>query len=232
MSRWVQLDGELYSRSVSVGCRGEGLRGKLWGGLGWSQGSGHRAVSWGMHPTPTDRHLSPSQAIPSAPQAVISSVNETSLMLEWTPPGTREARDLVCVICKSSRRGQWAPAPAVGTAVQYAASWASPEPAHYISDLLAHTQYLRDPGCEQRADQSPFSPQFASVNITTNQAGSGFRCGLPGRALCHAVPNRYPASPALKTPSHLQSLFSFQGCSCDRPPGRVSVNSRLQQHLS
>ncbi|NWJ02804.1 EPHB2 protein, partial [Crypturellus undulatus] len=28
----------------------------------------------------------PCTTIPSAPQAVISSVNETSLMLEWSPP--------------------------------------------------------------------------------------------------------------------------------------------------
>ena len=33
-----------------LGGEEKGFRGRLWGGLGWSQGSGHRAVSWGMHP--------------------------------------------------------------------------------------------------------------------------------------------------------------------------------------
>ncbi|XP_010828541.1 PREDICTED: ephrin type-A receptor 8-like [Bison bison bison] len=69
----------------------------------------------------------PCTTIPSAPQAVISSVNETSLMLD---------------------------------------------------DLLAHTQYTFEiQAVNGVTDQSPFSPQFASVNITTNQAASTLLIG-------------------------------------------------------
>lgn len=42
----------------------------------------------------------------------------------------------------------------------------------HISDLLAHTQYTFEiQAVNGVSDQSPFSPQFTAVNITTNQAG-------------------------------------------------------------
>lgn len=125
-------------------------------------------------PTATTDPPVPSLAIPSAPQAVISSVNETSLMLEWTPPrdsGGRE--DLVYnIICKSCGSGRGA-CTRCGDNVQYAPRQLGlTEPRIYISDLLAHTQYTFEiQAVNGVTDQSPFSPQFASVNITTNQAG-------------------------------------------------------------
>ncbi|KAM6172550.1 ephrin type-B receptor 2 isoform 3-T3 [Erethizon dorsatum] len=115
----------------------------------------------------------PCTTIPSAPQAVISSVNETSLVLEWTPPrdsGGRE--DLVYnIICKSCGSGRGA-CTRCGDNVQYAPRQLGlTEPRIYISDLLAHTQYTFEiQAVNGVTDQSPFSPQFASVNITTNQA--------------------------------------------------------------
>ncbi|XP_047417805.1 ephrin type-B receptor 2 isoform X3 [Sciurus carolinensis] len=115
----------------------------------------------------------PCTTIPSAPQAVISSVNETSLMLEWTPPrdaGGRE--DLVYnIICKSCGSGRGA-CTRCGDNVQYAPRQLGlTEPRVYISDLLAHTQYTFEiQAVNGVTEQSPFSPQFASVNITTNQA--------------------------------------------------------------
>ncbi|XP_062449623.1 ephrin type-B receptor 2 isoform X2 [Rhea pennata] len=115
----------------------------------------------------------PCTTIPSAPQAVISSVNETSLMLEWTPPrdsGGRE--DLVYnIICKSCGSGRGA-CTRCGDNVQFAPRQLGlTEPRIYISDLLAHTQYTFEiQAVNGVTDQSPFSPQFASVNITTNQA--------------------------------------------------------------
>lgn len=187
-------------------------------------------------PTPTDRHLSPSPAIPSAPQAVISSVNETSLMLEWTPPrdsGGRE--DLVYnIICKSCGSGRGA-CTRCGDNVQYAPRQLGlTEPRIYISDLLAHTQYTFEiQAVNGVTDQSPFSPQFASVNITTNQAGKRLQMQAPrgGAVPCRA--KQVSCQPSLKTPSHLQSAFLFSKAVCViRPPGRVSVNSRLQWHLS
>uniref|UniRef100_A0A7N4PU91 Ephrin type-B receptor 1 n=1 Tax=Sarcophilus harrisii TaxID=9305 RepID=A0A7N4PU91_SARHA len=115
----------------------------------------------------------PCTTIPSAPQAVISSINETSLMLEWTPPrdsGGRE--DLVYnIICKSCGSGRGA-CTRCGDNVQFAPRQLGlTEPRIYISDLLAHTQYTFEiQAVNGVTDQSPFSPQFASINITTNQA--------------------------------------------------------------
>ncbi|KAK2106144.1 Ephrin type-B receptor 2 [Saguinus oedipus] len=158
---------------------------------------------------PTDQPISPAPAIPSAPQAVISSVNETSLMLEWTPPrdsGGRE--DLVYnIICKSCGSGRGA-CTRCGDNVQYAPRQLGlTEPRIYISDLLAHTQYTFEiQAVNGVTDQSPFSPQFASVNITTNQAGKRFRRGSGERLSCRAG-----ACPSVLTKdSHLWSDFFFE----------------------
>lgn len=168
-------------------------------------------------PAPTDRHLSPSPAIPSAPQAVISSVNETSLMLEWTPPrdsGGRE--DLVYnIICKSCGSGRGA-CTRCGDNVQYAPRQLGlTEPRIYISDLLAHTQYTFEiQAVNGVTDQSPFSPQFASVNITTNQAGERFKCRLWGGAR-HAVANGASTGAGQRPPPSVDWLPLCRGRSCD-----------------
>lgn len=167
---------------------------------------------------PTDRHLSRSPAIPSAPQAVISSVNETSLMLEWSPPrdsGGRE--DLVYnIICKSCGSGRGA-CTRCGDNVQYAPRQLGlTEPRIYISDLLAHTQYTFEiQAVNGVTDQSPFSPQFASVNITTNQAGKHFKCKRLGQL--RAMLSQMGILPALVKDSFtsVESFPLFQGCPCD-----------------
>lgn len=113
-------------------------------------------------------------------------------MLEWTPPrdsGGRE--DLVYnIICKSCGSGRGA-CTRCGDNVQYAPRQLGlTEPRIYISDLLAHTQYTFEiQAVNGVTDQSPFSPQFASVNITTNQAGEtlGTREGACLSALCSAL---------------------------------------------
>lgn len=169
---------------------------------------GRRGLEPGQKRTPRvpiDRPSSPSPAIPSAPQAVISSVNETSLMLEWTPPrdsGGRE--DLVYnIICKSCGSGRGA-CTRCGDNVQYAPRQLGlTEPRIYISDLLAHTQYTFEiQAVNGVTDQSPFSPQFASVNITTNQAGKRFQdrlcqLGVPPAFVKDALP------PAVSSPQRL-----------------------------
>ncbi|KAL7978615.1 hypothetical protein Chor_005597 [Crotalus horridus] len=115
----------------------------------------------------------PCTTIPSAPQTVISSVNETSLMLEWTPPRDSGGREDVVynIICKSCGSGRRA-CTRCGDNVQFTPRQLGlTEPRVYISDLLAHTQYTFEvQAVNGVTDQSPFSPQFASVNITTNQA--------------------------------------------------------------
>lgn len=113
-------------------------------------------------------------AIPSAPQRVMSSVNETSLRLEWIPPRDSGGRhDLVYnIICKSCGSGRGA-CTRCGDNVQFVPRQLGlTEPHVHISELLAHTQYTFEiQAVNGVSDQSPYPPQFASVNITTNQAG-------------------------------------------------------------
>ncbi|KAK3512621.1 hypothetical protein QTP70_018630 [Hemibagrus guttatus] len=121
--------------------------------------------------TDSDPIQMPCTTVPSAPQNVISNVNETSLRLEWSPPRESGGRgDVVYnVICKScGGRG----CTRCGDNVQFTPrqlgltdTWV------YVSDLLAHTQYTFEvQAVNGVSDQSPHSPQYVSVNITTNQA--------------------------------------------------------------
>ncbi len=112
--------------------------------------------------------------MPSAPQNVISSVNETSLMLEWNPPRETGGRDDVVynIICKSCGGGRGG-CTRCGDNVQFVPRQLGlTDTRVFISELLAHTQYTFEvQAVNGVSDQSPYSPQYASVNITTNQAG-------------------------------------------------------------
>ncbi|XP_041427764.1 ephrin type-B receptor 2 isoform X3 [Xenopus laevis] len=138
-----------------------------------SEGATNCVCRTGYYRSDSDPLQMPCTTIPSAPQNVISSVNETSLMLEWAPPrdsGGRE--DLVYnIICKSCGSGRGA-CTRCGDNVQFAPRQLGlMEPRVYISDLLAHTQYTFEiQAVNGVTDQSPYSPHFSSVNITTNQA--------------------------------------------------------------
>uniref|UniRef100_A0A8C6PS74 receptor protein-tyrosine kinase n=1 Tax=Nothobranchius furzeri TaxID=105023 RepID=A0A8C6PS74_NOTFU len=115
----------------------------------------------------------PETSVPSAPQAVISSVNETSVMLEWFSPRDSGGREDVVynIICKSCGGGRGG-CTRCGDNVQFLPRQLGlTETRVYISDLLAHTQYTFEvQAVNGVSDQSPYSPQYASVNITTNQA--------------------------------------------------------------
>ncbi|XP_072011545.1 ephrin type-B receptor 2 isoform X6 [Engystomops pustulosus] len=138
-----------------------------------SEGATNCVCRTGYYRADSDPLQMPCTTTPSSPQNVISSVNETSLMLEWSQPrdsGGRE--DLVFnIICKSCGSGRGA-CTRCGDNVQFAPRQLGlTEPRVYISDLLAHTQYTFEiQAVNGVTDQSPYSPQFASVNITTNQA--------------------------------------------------------------
>lgn len=105
---------------------------------------------------------------------MISSVNETSVMLEWLPPRDSGGREDVVfnIICKSCGGGRGG-CTRCGDNVQFLPRQLGlTEPRVYISELLAHTQYTFEvQAVNGVSDQSPHSPQYASVNITTNQAG-------------------------------------------------------------
>ncbi|KAE8293000.1 Ephrin type-B receptor 2 [Larimichthys crocea] len=113
------------------------------------------------------------RAVPSAPQNVISIVNETSLRLEWSTPhegGGREdvVYNIICKSCGSGRGG----CTRCGDNVQFVPRQLGlTDTRVHISDLLAHTQYTFEiQAVNGVSDQSPYSPHYTSVNITTNQA--------------------------------------------------------------
>ncbi|XP_026053628.1 ephrin type-B receptor 3b isoform X6 [Carassius auratus] len=111
--------------------------------------------------------------VPSAPRSVISSVNETSLVLEWSEPRDQGGREdlLYNVICKKCL-------PDRGTCTRCDDN-VDISPRHLglterhvtVRNLQAHTQYSFEiQAVNGVSNKSPYTPHFASVNITTNQA--------------------------------------------------------------
>uniref|UniRef100_A0A8C4H033 receptor protein-tyrosine kinase n=1 Tax=Dicentrarchus labrax TaxID=13489 RepID=A0A8C4H033_DICLA len=138
-----------------------------------SEGATNCVCRNGYYRTDSDPSQMPCTTVPSAPQNVISIVNETSLRLEWSPPqesGGREdvVYNIICKSCGSGRGG----CTRCGDNVQFVPRQLGlTDTRVHISDLLAHTQYTFEiQAVNGVSDQSPYSPQYASVNITTNQA--------------------------------------------------------------
>lgn len=142
---------------------------------------------------------SSSTAVPSPPRGVISNVNETSLILEWSEPRDLGGRDdlLYNVICKKCHGG-----PGTGGAstcsrcddnVEFVPRQLGlTERRVHISHLLAHTRYTFEvQAVNGVSGKSPLPPRYAAVNITTNQAGEeGTWEGGAGVVFLHRV--RFP----------------------------------------
>ncbi|XP_028922337.1 ephrin type-A receptor 8 isoform X2 [Ornithorhynchus anatinus] len=110
---------------------------------------------------------------PSAPVNLISSVNGTSVTLEWSPPLDRGGRSDVMynVIC---RRCAWALAPceACGGNTRFLPQQTSLVQASLtVTNLLAHMNYsFRVEAINGVSDLSLEPRHATSVNVTTNQA--------------------------------------------------------------
>uniref|UniRef100_A0A3P9J2W6 Ephrin type-B receptor 3 n=1 Tax=Oryzias latipes TaxID=8090 RepID=A0A3P9J2W6_ORYLA len=111
--------------------------------------------------------------IPSAPRNLISSVNETSLSLEWEEPDDTGGRsDLVYnVVCKKCLRDS-SPCMRCDDNVEI-----SPRRLGLrlrkvvVRKLQAHTRYSFEvQAVNGVSGKSPTSPSYSTVNITTNQA--------------------------------------------------------------
>ncbi|KAG7217526.1 hypothetical protein INR49_021453 [Caranx melampygus] len=127
----------------------------------------------GYYRSDTDSPDSPCTTVPSAPRSVISSVNETSLVLEWSEPRDLGGRDdtFYNVICKKClpERGM----------CSRCDDNVDISPRHLglnqrrvaVRNLQAHTQYSFEiQAVNGVSNKSPYTPQFSAVNITTNQA--------------------------------------------------------------
>nr|XP_046246946.1 ephrin type-B receptor 3-like isoform X6 [Scatophagus argus] len=127
----------------------------------------------GYYRSDTDSPDSACTTVPSAPRNVISSVNETSLVLEWSDPRDLGGREDIFynVICKKClpERGMCS---RCDDNVEIS-------PRHLgltqrrvaVRNLQAHTQYSFEiQAVNGVSNKSPYTPQFSTVNITTNQA--------------------------------------------------------------
>ncbi|XP_026169970.1 ephrin type-B receptor 3 isoform X3 [Mastacembelus armatus] len=111
--------------------------------------------------------------IPSAPRNVISSVNETSLSLEWEEPEDTGGRsDLVYnVVCKKCLRDR-SPCTRCDDNVDIAPRRLGLRQRKVVvRNLQAHTRYSFEvQAVNGVSGKSPTSPSYSTVNITTNQA--------------------------------------------------------------
>lgn len=117
-------------------------------------------------------------AIPSAPRNLISSVNETSLSLEWDEPGDTGGRsDLVYnVVCKKCLRDR-SPCTRCDNNVDIAPRRLGLRQRKVVvRNLQAHTRYSFEvQAVNGVSGKKSASPSFSTVNITTNQAGEELR---------------------------------------------------------
>ncbi|KAK7889372.1 hypothetical protein WMY93_024932 [Mugilogobius chulae] len=127
----------------------------------------------GFYRSDTDLAESPCTTVPSQPRNVISSVNETSLVLEWSEPRDMGGRDDIFynIICKKCL-------PERGMCTRCDDN-VDISPRHLgltqrrvtVRNLQAHTQYSFEiQAVNGVSNKSPYTPQFSAVNITTNQA--------------------------------------------------------------
>ncbi|NWY01311.1 EPHB3 protein, partial [Nothoprocta ornata] len=127
----------------------------------------------GYYRADTDPADSACTSVPSAPRSVISNVNETSLVLEWSEPRDTGGRDdlLYNVICKKCSVERRLCTRCDDNVEFVPRQLGLTERRIYISNLMAHTQYTFEiQAVNGISSKSPYSPHFASVNITTNQA--------------------------------------------------------------
>ncbi|XP_078454880.1 ephrin type-A receptor 4-like [Lampetra planeri] len=156
--------------------------------------STHCGCKAGYYRAEADPVSSPCTRPPSAARNVISSVNETSVILEWSPPLDSGGRGdvsyrLVCQTCGGGRDAAAVTASTTAAAATTGAAAASPcapcgdsvrflprreglaVPGVTIAHLLAHTNYtFRIEALNGVSRLSPAPPKAVSVSLTTNQA--------------------------------------------------------------
>ncbi|KAJ8278838.1 hypothetical protein COCON_G00059040 [Conger conger] len=111
--------------------------------------------------------------VPSPPRSVISSVNETSVLLEWSEPRDAGGREdlLYNVICKKCLSGRGVCSRCDDNVHMAPRRLGLTQTRVAVSNLQAHTQYSFEiQAVNGVSNKSPYAPQASAVNITTNQA--------------------------------------------------------------
>ncbi|XP_056460649.1 ephrin type-B receptor 1-like [Gadus chalcogrammus] len=113
-------------------------------------------------------------SVPSAPRNLVSVVNETSVVLEWSPPrDTGHRGDLVYnVLCRRCHSSERRACQSCEDSVAFSPGRRGLRGDHVeISKLRAHTAYTFDvQAINGVSNKSPYPAQQLSINITTNQA--------------------------------------------------------------
>uniref|UniRef100_A0A3Q3SMJ0 receptor protein-tyrosine kinase n=1 Tax=Mastacembelus armatus TaxID=205130 RepID=A0A3Q3SMJ0_9TELE len=113
---------------------------------------------------------------PSAPRNVISSINETSVILEWSWPedagGRRDVTfTVLCKRCRSSNGGSQRCEPCRSNVRFLPRATGLHNTTVTVGDLLAHTNYTFEIEAQNGVSSlAPKMRQYAAVTITTNQA--------------------------------------------------------------
>lgn len=111
---------------------------------------------------------------PSAPRNVISVINETSVILDWSwPEDTGGRKDLSFnVVCKRCWPGPRLCEPCRGAVRFLPRAMGLHNTTVTVADLLAHTNYTFEiEALNGVSALASTSRQYAAVTITTNQAG-------------------------------------------------------------
>lgn len=111
---------------------------------------------------------------PSAPRNVISNINETSVILDWSwPLDTGGRKDVTFnIICKKCGGNVKMCEPCSDNVRFLPRQTGLTNTTVTVVDLLAHTNYTFEiDAVNGVSDLSMLSRQFAAVSITTNQAG-------------------------------------------------------------
>ena len=120
---------------------------------------------------------------PSAPRNVISVINETSVILDWSRPEDMGGRKDVIfnVVCKRCWPGPRRCEPGRGTVRFLPRAMGLHNATVTVADLLAHTNYTFEIEAQNGVSSlASTHRQYAAVTITTNQAGEASR--LSGRS--------------------------------------------------
>ncbi|XP_063298297.1 ephrin type-A receptor 3-like isoform X2 [Pelobates fuscus] len=126
----------------------------------------------GFHRAESDPKSMPCTKPPSAPDNPISTVNETSVIMEWSPPEDTGGRSDVtynihCRRCQAETQK----CSACGSGIHYIPrQFGLSQPRVLITDLLPYTNYTFDiEALNGVSDLSASPKQFISVNVTTSQ---------------------------------------------------------------
>uniref|UniRef100_A0A672TCR4 receptor protein-tyrosine kinase n=1 Tax=Sinocyclocheilus grahami TaxID=75366 RepID=A0A672TCR4_SINGR len=110
---------------------------------------------------------------PSAPRSVISAINETSVILDWTWPADSGGRKDVTfnVVCKRCWPGPRQCEPCRGAVRFLPRATGLTNTTVTVVDLLAHTNYTFEIDAQNGVSSlAPTVRHYAAVTITTNQA--------------------------------------------------------------